>query len=298
MKVLNIGSLNLDYVYQVDHFVQPGETLSAYTQTVNPGGKGLNQSVALARAGAEVYHAGCVGVGGESLLQVLQKNHIDTTWMYQVDEIQGNTVIQVTPSGENCILLFGGSNQRITSEQIDSTLSAFSHGDYLILQNEVNNLPEIVDKAFEKGLKIILNPSPYNEKMNMIDLDKISWLLVNEIEAEQISGKKDVEEIWSMIHNAHPNLSLLITLGGKGSVAWHVEKKCIEKASQESFHVQAIDTTGAGDTYTGYFVSALLEERPLQECMKRASLAAAISVTRRGAADSIPERNEVEKTLL
>ena len=150
MKVLNIGSLNLDYVYRVDHFVQPGETLSAVSQTVNPGGKGLNQSIALARAGAEVYHAGCIGSGGESLKKLLQENGVDTAYLFPTDELQGNAVIQVVPSGENCILLFGGSNQCITSGQIEKTLEAFSAGDWLILQNEVNDLPMIVEKAYRK----------------------------------------------------------------------------------------------------------------------------------------------------
>lgn len=149
MKVLNIGSLNLDYVYRVNHFVLPGETLDAVSQSINPGGKGLNQSIALARAGARVFHAGCIGKGGEILEKLLQENGVDTTFLFHTDEIQGNAVIQVVPSGENCILLFGGSNQCITSGQINKTLEAFSEGDYLILQNEVNDLPKIVERAFE-----------------------------------------------------------------------------------------------------------------------------------------------------
>ena len=298
MKMLNIGSLNLDYVYRVDHFVQPGETLSAVSQTVNPGGKGLNQSIALARAGAEVYHAGCIGSGGESLKKLLQENGVDTAYLFPTDELQGNAVIQVVPSGENCILLFGGSNQCITSGQIEKTLEAFSAGDWLILQNEVNDLPMIVEKAYEKGMKIVLNPSPFNEKLSAVDFGKLSWLLVNEVEAGQISGSEDPKEAWEQLHKAYPSLSVLITLGSTGSMAYRLKNGDIETASQEAFRVRAVDTTAAGDTFTGFFIEALLEDLPLQECMRRASMASALGVTRPGAAGSIPTREEVEAALL
>ena len=298
MKVLNIGSLNLDYVYRVDHFVQPGETLSAVSQTVNPGGKGLNQSIALARAGAEVYHAGCIGSGGESLKKLLQENGVDTAYLFPTDELQGNAVIQVVPSGENCILLFGGSNQCITSGQIEKTLEAFSAGDWLILQNEVNDLPMIVEKAYEKGMKIVLNPSPFNEKLSAVDFGKLSWLLVNEVEAGQISGSEDPKAAWEQLHKAYPSLSVLITLGSTGSMAYRLKNGDIETASQEAFRVRAVDTTAAGDTFTGFFIEALLEDLPLQECMRRASMASALGVTRPGAAGSIPTREEVEAALL
>ena len=297
MKVLNFGSLNLDYVYRVEHFVQPGETLSATSQAVNPGGKGLNQSIALARAGAEVYHAGCLGVGGESLGKLLRDNGVDTTYLFPTDELQGNAVIQVDPSGQNCILLFGGSNQCITSGQVDKTLSAFSAGDYLVLQNEVNDLPMIVEKAWERGMKIVLNPSPYNEKLSAVDFGKLSWLLVNEVEAAQLSGSDDPEEAWRVLHEAYPHLSVLITLGSAGSVANRVESGEVETARQEAFRVRAVDTTAAGDTFTGFFIGALLEGKALSECMRRASMASSLGVTRPGAASSIPTREEVEAAL-
>ena len=135
MKVLNIGSLNLDHVYQVDHFVQPGETLSADASAINPGGKGLNQSIALARAGACVFHAGCLGTGGGSLKALLEENGVNTSWLKQVEELQGNAMIQVNKTGENCIILFGGSNQCITQRQVRETLSHFAEGDSELLKS-------------------------------------------------------------------------------------------------------------------------------------------------------------------
>ena len=293
MKALNFGSLNLDYVYQVTHFVQPGETLSALSQSVFPGGKGLNQSVALAKAGAEVWHAGCLGQGGAMLKQVLQDNSVKLDHLIPVGEIQGNAIIQVNPEGQNCILLFGGSNQCVTAEQIEKTFACFDAGDYLILQNEVNALSEIVNAGAARGMKIVLNPSPFNEKINTVDLSKISWLLMNEIEAEQLSGSSDPAEAWNILQGRWPGLSAVITLGSEGSIAF----TGTETVRQDAFRVKAVDTTAAGDTYTGFFVAGLMEGLPLSECLRRASLASSISVTRPGAASSIPTKEEVDDRL-
>lgn len=290
MKVLNFGSLNLDYVYRVDHFAAPGETLSAAGQSTNCGGKGLNQSVALARAGARVYHAGCIGRGGEPLRDLLQRCGVDTGCLREVDEIQGNAVIQVVPSGENCILLFGGSNQCIEARQIRETLAGFGRGDYLVLQNEINGLPEIVDPAYERGMKIVLNPSPWNEKLRDVDFHKLSWLLVNEVEAKQISGSGEPERVWENLHGRYPQLSLVLTLGSRGSVCY-TGGQCVR---QKAFPVKAVDTTAAGDTFTGFFVAGLVKGLPPGGCMELAAKAAAVSVTRPGAAASIPTREEVE----
>ncbi len=343
MRILNFGSLNLDYVYQVDHFVQPGETLSALSQRVNAGGKGLNQSIALARAlgrdpeidakiaaqsaagiaaeaieGPEisVFHAGCLGAGGESLKALLEENGANTRFLKPVSELQGNAVIQVEQGGENCILLFGGSNQCVTKEQIAETLEGFCPGDVLVLQNEINLLPEIVDAAFEKGMQIFLNPSPYNDKIAAVDLGKISWLLVNAVEAQQIceaqnesgrackgaddgpaaadsAGKTDPAAVWEILHSRYPGLSLLVTLGKRGSIAF----TGTESIAQGAFPVEAVDSTGAGDTYTGYFIAALSRGFSLLKAMQQASMASAISVTRPGAAPSIPEYAEVAEAL-
>lgn len=294
LKILNFGSLNMDYVYEVEHFVRPGETLSAASQTVKAGGKGLNQSIALRRAGAEAWHAGCMGAGGETLVELLKSNGVHTEYIRPVPTLQGNAVIQVNAQGENCILLFGGSNQCVTEAQIDETISAFAPGDWLLLQNEVNLVDRMVEKAAEKGMIIALNPSPFDRKLDAVDYGKLSWLLMNEIEAEQLTGKTDPEAAWAVLHGRYPQLSVLITLGVKGSMAWRLQHRTIETHFQSALPVQAVDTTAAGDTYTGYFISGLMEGRNLMQCMKRAARASAICVTRPGAADSIPTKDEVD----
>ncbi len=295
MRVLNFGSLNLDYVYRVDHFVRPGETLAALSRQVKCGGKGLNQSVALARAGAKAVHGGCVGAGGAPLKALLAENGVDVSLLLDVEEMQGHTVIEVNPAGENRILLYGGSNRCVSRAQIADTLSAFGPGDWLVLQNEINGLPAIVDAARDRDMVIVLNPSPWDGGLAAVDFGKLDWLLVNAIEAAQLSGRDDPEAAWAWLHARHPRLSALITLGGEGSLAWRVEEGRMTSARQAAFPAKAVDTTGAGDTYAGYFIAGLMAGLPLRDCMRRASRAAAISVTRPGAADSIPFLDEVDE---
>lgn len=297
MQILNFGSLNVDYVYSVEYFVRAGETLKANARQVLPGGKGLNQSVALARAGANVCHAGCIGPEGAFLRGLLNENGVDTTYLRAIDGIQGHTVIQVDRKGENCILLYGGTNRRIGDSQIDETLSQFGAGNWLVLQNEVNNLPRIVDAAHARGMRIVLNPSPYDDGLKAVDFGKLSWLLVNEVEACQCSGSDEPERAWDVLHARHPGLSVLITLGGAGSIAYNVTEEGLDTVRQQAFRADAVDTTAAGDTFTGYFICGLAEGRPLAECMRRASMASAIAVTRMGAAVSIPNKEEVEARL-
>ncbi len=293
MRILNFGSLNLDYVYRVDHFVRPGETLSALSRDVKAGGKGLNQSVALARAGASVWHAGCLGAGGELLKNLLEENGVNTEYLLTVPEAQGHTVIQVDPEGENCILLCGGSNRCVAEGHVRRVLGSFGSGDWLVLQNEINRLPLIVELASERGMRVALNPSPYNDAVREVDLSRLDWLLVNEIEAEQISGEKEPDKVWEKLHAQYPGLSLLVTLGSRGSAAWRVSGGAAEAWRENAVPAKAVDTTAAGDTYTGYFISGLAAGKPLRECMREASRAAAVAVTRPGAAESVPWRKEL-----
>lgn len=292
MRVLNFGSLNLDYVYSVPRFVRPGETLAAESRTVMPGGKGLNQSVALARAGCRVFHAGCVGEGGGDLKKLLEESGADTSCLRQVDRAQGHTVIQVAPDGENCILLFGGSNLCVTQDQVIATLAGFGPGDWLLLQNEISQLPFIVEEGYRRGMTVVLNPSPYGPAVEETDLGKVSWLLINEVEAEGMTGTGDPDSAWERLHEKYPRLSVLVTLGEKGSACF-TGGDTVKRVRQDAFRVRAADTTGAGDTYTGYFIAALSEGMPLEKCMALASRAAAVSVTRPGAAASIPRREEL-----
>ena len=293
MRILNFGSLNLDYVYQVDHFVQPGETLAALSRDVKAGGKGLNQSIALARAGALVWHAGCLGTGGDELKRMLEENGVDTEFLLPVQEMQGHTVIQVNRAGENSILLFGGSNRCVPEDHVRQVISRFERGDWLILQNEINCLPMITELAAEKGMHIVLNPSPYDEGLKKLDLSAVEWLLINKIEAGQISGEEEPERVWENLHGKYPGMSVLMTLGSRGSIAFRAGSGGTDLHREEAVAVKAVDTTAAGDTYTGYFIAGLTAGKSLGDCMKAASRAAAIAVTRPGAAESIPWKKDL-----
>ena len=297
MKILSFGSLNIDYVYSVPHFVKKGETLSAKELNVYTGGKGLNQSIALARAGVETYQAGAIGTDGMFLLEQLKEAGVKTDLVKILDDVRtGNAIIQNDDEGDNCIVLFGGANQAITKEQVDEVFKDFTNEDYLLIQNEINELSYIVEKAKEEGMKIILNPSPMNEKIMKLPLDQIDYFILNEIEAMQILEMDKPEEIdgkyiASLLHERFKDATIVLTLGSEGSV-------CIsddEYVEQSIYKVKAIDTTASGDTYTGYFIAGILNGKTIKESMDIASKASAIAVTRQGAAPSIPVLEEVEE---
>ena len=293
MRILNIGSANVDYVYSLDHIAVVGETESAQELNVFPGGKGLNQSIAIKRAGKDVYHAGCIGEGGELLLDILQENGVDLTFVKRVDERNGHAIIQVSKDGDNTIFLYRGSNGVFTTEQIDNTLSEFSKGDILVLQNEINNLDYIVKKAHQAGMTIVLNPSPFNERIYEIDFNMISYLVLNEIEAKEITKSSGAQEALDIFAETYPNLKVMLTLGSKGCVYQDKEQKVF----CPTFKVVPVDTTGAGDTFTGYFIVGIANGEKIEKILKAASCAAAISITREGAAPSIPCMAEVMEQI-
>ncbi len=284
LKILNFGSLNIDHVYRVKQFVTPGETVKSDDYTRKVGGKGLNQSVAIARAGARVYHAGAVGADGDFLKDFMNRDGIDTTFVSDSEIPTGHAIIQVDENGENCILLYGGANQGITEEVADKVLSDFSEGDFVVLQNETNIVPYVIDKAYEKGMKIFFNPSPVTENMTSFPLDKVDCFILNEIEGEALTGEKEIKKIIESLKNKFSQAEFVLTLGSKGSVYFN-GNNCF---SFEAEKVKAVDTTAAGDTFTGYFIAALANGRSVEEAMKKATSAAAKTVTVAGAAESIP----------
>ena len=297
MRVLCFGSLNIDYTYKVDHFVGKGETLSSESLQVFSGGKGLNQSIALAKAGADTYHAGAIGEDGRFLLKIMEDAGVHTEYVAELPDVRtGNAIIQNDREGDNCILLYGGANQAVTQEQVDEVLSHFQAGDFLVLQNEINELEYIVRKAHEKKMKIVLNPSPMNEKVTALPLDFVDYFMLNEVEAGQILGRAvqdgyDGEALASALLARFPDAAVVLTLGGDGSVYMDREKTI----RQPVYKVKAGDTTAAGDTFTGFFIGGIMNGLTVNEAMDQASRAAAIAVTRQGAAPSIPLLEEVKQ---
>lgn len=288
-KILNFGSLNYDHVYSVEHIVNPGETISSSSLNIFCGGKGLNQSVALARAGISVYHAGLVGEDADMLFSVCDENGINRDYIKQCNGTTGNAIIQVDSDGQNSIVLFGGTNQMNTKEFVLKVLSHFREGDFLILQNEVNLLDFMISEAYKKGMIIALNPSPFNEKVQKCNLNMVSIFLMNEIEGAQITGEHDTDSILSEMLRRYPHARVVLTLGEHGAVYCDMN----EKHRIGIYNEKVVDTTAAGDTFTGYFLASILTGERIEEALKKASIASALAVSKKGAIASIPLKKDV-----
>jgi ribokinase len=287
MKILNFGSINKDLVYNVEDFVKPGETISSRDYGLYLGGKGLNQSVAISKSGSEVYHAGCINKSDHSIISDLKKWGVNTDYINKIDEATGHAIIQINQDGENSIIIHGGANNCVEKDQIDMVLSNFNEGDYILLQNEINSVNEIIEKAHKKGLRIFFNPAPYSSAVNNYSIEKVNTLIYNETEGQRLSGKKDDNEIIKTLSNKYPNTRQILTLGERGSI-YSFDKNTI-KVKAES--VKTIDSTAAGDTYIGYYISSLSKKISVEQSMKIASQAASIATTIVGGANSIPEIN-------
>ena len=289
MKILNFGSLNLDHVYRVDRIVEPGQTIDSFSVNCYPGVKGLNQTLAVARAGTPVAHAGMIGADGESLRRLLEDDGVDCTFLRTVEVGTGSTFIQVDANGQNSIVLNGGANRANTEAFCDEVLSHFGPGDLLLLQNEINKIDYLICRAWEKGMQVALNPSPMNAHAMACDLSKVSIFIMNEDEGAQITGSSQPEEILAVMRERYPQARVVLTLGSKGSVYQDADRQL----RQPAFRVKAVDTTAAGDTFTGYLLSAMARGCEMAQCLELASKAAALAVTKAGAASSIPYWKDV-----
>jgi len=288
MKILNFGSINIDYVYQVDEFVKSGETIPSKAFQTFLGGKGLNQSVALAHAGAIVYHAGNINSKEKSIKDKLKAWNINVEHINETEKPTGHAIIQVNQKGENSIIIHGGANLTITTNQIDEVLKNFKSKDILLIQNETNNVTEIINKASEKGMRIFFNPAPMTDEVKTYPISKINCLILNETEAINLSGlNNDPNQIIQSIQTKFPEIAILLTLGKKGSIYSHKNYYRKSKAKK----VKAIDTTAAGDTFIGYFIANFSNQKKIGDCLEIASIAASLCVTKKGGAISIPKNN-------
>ena len=285
--------MNLDHVYTVDHIVQPGETEASLEMQDFLGGKGMNQSVALAKAGVATYQGGMIGPDGQPFLDACAAYGVNADYIRKIAVPTGHAIIQRDKNAQNCILLYGGANQCLTEEYVDEVLADFGADDILLLQNEVNMMPYIVDKAYERGMTIALNPSPFNEKLEAVDMGKISIFLLNEVEGGQITGLTQPDDIIAKLLEMYPSARIVLTLGGDGAVYADAH----QKHYQPIFKVQAVDTTAAGDTFSGYFLAGLCEGMDIPAVLRMSAKASSIAVSREGAVPSIPYRAEVEEAL-
>jgi len=289
--IINFGSLNMDYVYRVPRFVKPGETLKSDGLSVNCGGKGLNQSVAMAKSGGTVEHVGLVGeADGDVLVEALAEAGVRTGMVRKSGARSGHAVIQVDDSGQNCIIVYPGANRRFTAEMVEEAISARGEGDAVAITNEVNCVGAVMRKAYERGLKIAFNPSPFDIEILNLPLETVSYLFVNETEACGITGGKyPWKETLLRLSAKFPKCLHVLTLGDMGAAACQ-DGKIFKK---EAHVIDAVDTTAAGDAFLGYFLSYADRGRDLDDCLDMANMAAAMCVSRPGAAISIPGEAEV-----
>ncbi len=292
-RLFNLGSLNIDLVYRVPHIVQPGETLASHKLLRGAGGKGLNQSLAAARAGAEVVHLGCIGADGAFLRDLLAADGVDVSNFVTVpDTASGHAIIQVAEGGENAIVLHPGANQCIRPEDLASLFSDANAEDWFLTQNETGCVQEAILEASKRGLKIAFNPAPMGNEVAAYPLELLDLLVVNETEAIALTGVNEARAALPALRKRLPNTVIVLTLGADGAL--------LSAPGEPDFHasapsVNAIDTTAAGDTFIGYLLSALLVGKSWVEVLELACRAAALGTTRVGAATSIPNAQEVER---
>ena len=289
MKICCFGSLNLDMVFTVNNFVKPKETIQSKNLSVFSGGKGLNQAMAIKKSGADVIMAGSIGHDGKMLLNECDKHGLNRSQVRTIDSSTGMAVIQVNEQGENCIILYDGANKNNDISFMNHVLDSMEKGDFLVLQNEINDLEYLLNAAKLRGIKIFLNPSPIDETLLKASLQLCDYMILNEVEGEILSLEKDHEKILQSLHMSYPKTMIILTVGEKG-VYYHVDGQL---RHQEAFRVKAVDTTGAGDAFTGYFIGLLSKGYSIEDTIELAAKAAAISVTRKGASESIPSFDEV-----
>lgn len=297
-KIFVVGSLNMDLVMKTSVIPARGQTIEGAGFSANPGGKGANQAVACAKLGAEVYLVGCVGeTFGDELVASAAGYGVNTLFVQRTAGPSGIAVILVT-DGDNRILLERGANGKLTEEGIARALGGASEGDLLLLQLEIP-LPLVSYAAAlgrKRGMTVMLNPAPACELPQGL-LSLCDLFSPNQTEAEFYTGiyPKDPATVGECARRLLDMgaSNVLITLGTEGSA--YVGRE--GRAFAEIFPAKAVDTTAAGDTYLGAFAVKRAEGASVEEAMRFASCASAITVTRPGAQQAIPVREEVEALL-
>lgn len=285
--IFNLGSVNTDYVYLVPHLPQPGETLAAASMSVELGGKGANMSVAIAKAGGRVRHIGAVGPDGAWAKSRLAEYGIDVEHIKKVDVPTGHAIISVDPQGENAIVIFPGANHEQSHQGIAAALAEAGAADLLVLQNETKGRAFAVAQARERGLRVMYVPAPYDEKAVIGLLPHAHILVLNEVEFGQMvqATGRDVATLGVP--------TIVVTRGAQGALLLEESSGWSER-NFPAPKVDAVDTTGAGDTFAGYLAAGLDSGFSAEQAVERAVFAAALKVTRRGTSEAIPSLAEVQ----
>ncbi len=287
MAIYNLGSINADLFYQVPHLPRPGESLAARSFTRGLGGKGANMSVAASRAAALVSHLGAVGSDGKWARQRLLEYGVDTRHIAVLeDHPTGHAVINVDQEGENAIVLVAGANHEITESAVGQALSESARGDTLLIQNETNQQAYAAQMGRDLGMYVAYAAAPFDAAAVQDVLHNLDFLILNEVEAAQLTEETGVAV------DRLPVADIVITLGGQGCRWINSVKRTSKDFPAHS--VEVVDTTGAGDTFTGYLLAGLDRGMPMEQAIGLATKAGALMVTREGTADVIPDLKEVQ----
>jgi ribokinase len=254
------------------------------------GGKGANQSIAIARAGGAVCHVGKIGYDGLWMVENMKSDGVDTSNIFISTKPTGHAIVQVDRFGQNSIVIYGGTNKDITTEEIDTVLSKCLPKDIILLQNEISNVGYLISQAADIGLEVVFNPAPMSSDVLTYALEDVSMLILNENEGQMLSGKTTHEDIVDTIVEKYPHSKVVLTLGESGAVYADGSRR----VAVHGCKVEVVDSTGAGDAFIGYMLAGLQKEMSIEYCLSFANKAAALSVTRKGATASIPMLNEVE----
>ncbi len=290
MAVFNLASINADLFYQVPHLLAPGETLASTDHSRGLGGKGANMSVAIASAASRVVHIGAVGADGRWAVERLLEYGVDTRHINEIDVPTGHAVIMVDDHGENAILLFPGANRAITETHIEVALTQASEADTFLFQNETSAQTEGAKLASAKGMRVVYAAAPFDAQAVKAVLPMLDILVMNAVEAQQLT-----DALGGTLADL-PVRDVVVTLGGDGC-RWLNTDEGTDKTFP-AIPVAPVDTTGAGDTFTGFLIAGLDRGLPMEQAISLGQQAGAIMVTRHGTADVIPDLKDIEDAKL
>lgn len=284
--IWNLGSINADRFYRLPHLPGPGETIAATDFQQGLGGKGANMSVAAARAAARVMHIGALGHDGAWALERLLEYGVETAHITIVDTPTGHANINVDVSGENNIVLFPGANHLVSDQMIGAALTEASPGDFLLMQNETLGQVFAATTAKTLGMRVAYAAAPFRADGVTKIMDNVDLLVLNAVEADQLIAAT------GMALDKLPISDIVVTLGGDGC-KW-VSNQSGSTATYPAFKIEVIDTTGAGDTFTGFLVAGLDRGMIMRDAIELAMKAGALMVARRGTADVIPDLKDIQ----
>jgi ribokinase len=293
-KILVIGSINVDLIFHVEDIVKAKETIASKSAQRVLGGKGLNQALALSKAYPDVSLYANVSQSDKHLIEEIKQLGIKNGLIDVLPGETGMAFIQVDKSGQNCIVLNKGVNHAFEETRITEVLSECHEGDLIVLQNEINALDFIITRAKQKGLRIAFNPSPFDFRILDLPLEEADYLIFNEVEGQRLSHFKEPDLILKTLHKRYPNTVLVLTLGAEGVMAQEAETTYTMAAHM----VDVVDTTAAGDAFTGYFLAGILKGLSVADALEMGNAAGALSVTKMGASSSIPSLDDVLEAVI